>query len=196
MVILFGIIAGAACAATLLRPGSQPTYQHRTLQNWLIDCPDEFGDYETYGGPGPKYLQVQAAVRAMGTNAVPALMAMFTAEDSRLKRTMIRSLPHWVPLHVREASKQHHLAETGFRLLGSQAFSAVPALTNLVAQRDPETQLRALITLSIITSNREVLLPVLTERLKDQDWQVRALAAIMLQDKRSNEARTNAVGFE
>jgi hypothetical protein len=184
---VFWVIIGAGCAAVLLRVGSEPSYQHRTLRQWLAACPDPFSDYETYGGPGPKTLEAQTAVRAMGSNTVPTLMAMFVAKESRL--------PHWMPFRPPEASKQHRLAETGFRLLGLQALPAVPALSDLARQPDPQTQLRALISLSLITSNKEVLVPVLTERLKDADWQVRAVAGAMLQDK-SKAAGTSSNGFE
>jgi len=121
---------------------------------------------------------------------------MFTSKDSGLKRTVLKSLPRWVPFRPCEASKQHQLAQTGFRLLGTQAFPAIPTLTNLVRQPEPETQLRALISLRLITSNREVLLPVLAGRLKDPDWQVRAVASTMLKDGFSDKATTNSVGFE
>jgi hypothetical protein len=113
---------------------------------------------------------------------------MFQAKDSRLRERLAKLMPRWAPIRHREASRQHILAEAGFRMLGQDALPAVPALVQLTRHADSEIRLRALVSLGSIGLSKDALLPVLTERLKDADWQVRATAATLLQDKFPEEA--------
>lgn len=108
----------------------EPKDHGKTLSEWLEET--DHGDPDTFA-------PVDAAVRRMGTNALPFLLNMVQAKDSRLKQTICawaeNHLQYTLPL--RRAYDAHVHAGMGFSALdGVDARRATPALMKLLDDPD------------------------------------------------------------
>src|SRR5437899_10700205 len=77
VVLVLGAIGMILCASR----SKEPSYQSRTLGAWLKDIENSRDDREAE--------PARAAVRKIGTNAMPSLLKLMRAEDSRWKETLI-----------------------------------------------------------------------------------------------------------
>jgi hypothetical protein len=123
------VVALALAAIGLLLFASrtnEPSYQGRALSDWLTDI--EKANDEREAEPAMN------AVRQMGTNAIPYLLGMMRAEDSKLKETFntLVSKAHIYRFRIAEASYKQTRAFDGFYALGAEANSAIPELTALL----------------------------------------------------------------
>src|SRR5882672_6599795 len=103
----------------------EPTYRGQTLTYWLMKSCFE-GDAEA-----------TAAVRQIGTNAIPSLTKWLLYEPSKMKLRMVdacEKLPCKIQLPLRDFIGDRHwkvrtdLAVYGFSLLGPEAKPAIPEL--------------------------------------------------------------------
>jgi hypothetical protein len=163
---------------------NEPKYQGRYLSDWLADSTNPFGeiyDVPHLAGTGfsEKVRESQRAVRAIGTNAIPALLEMMEAKDSGLKRMWILFTwrTGWLQ-QVRSDLEKHELAKMGFIILQREAAPAVPQLIELTKSRDADLRLRALESLVLAgSSDYKALLPVLVSFGRDPDRENRERAA-------------------
>jgi hypothetical protein len=79
--VLLAAIAGLAVWQGLRSPEREPVYQGKRLSSWLIAS-------VTNGTPEAQ-AQAYAAVRQVGPNALPTLLRMLRAKDSRLKAELM-----------------------------------------------------------------------------------------------------------
>jgi len=102
----------------------EPSFQGRALSQWLSDIQNAPDDSEA----------AVNAVRQIGTNAIPSLLSMMRAEDSKLKQTanMLLARLHIYRIRILDTDGKHWRAFDGFYALGAQADSAIPELTALV----------------------------------------------------------------
>jgi hypothetical protein len=109
---------------------NEPSFQGRTLSEWLSDIENARDDRAAE--------PANNAVRQIGTNAIPYLLGMMRAEDSKLKETFntLVTKAHIYRLRISDAGEKHLRALLGFEALGPQAGSAIPELTVLV--NDPK----------------------------------------------------------
>ncbi len=97
----------------VLRPhDSEPTYQGKPLTYWLKG----FGS----GSPDEVTLKANEAVRQIGTNAIPTLLRLLKAKDSKFKLKFIQltSKQHLINIKWRTSGKQQLEAEIGFGFFG------------------------------------------------------------------------------
>src|SRR5437867_3414068 len=123
--ILSGVIAAACLLAALLRP-REPVYQGKALSDWL----EEVNGAGSLDKTGP----VSNAIRAMGTNALPFLLAHIEHEEPALK------------IHLAKLAQKQSLIKLGFlepdplrspslwalKELGADARPLIPDLTKLL----------------------------------------------------------------
>jgi len=124
---LLVILASAAIGALLyVSRTNEPAYHGQTLSQWLSDIENARDDEAAEPANG--------AVRQIGTNAIPDLLSMMRAEDSKLKETIMTVLArlHIYRNRIADASGKHLRALFGFQALGSQASSAIPELKGLM----------------------------------------------------------------
>ena len=115
----------------------EPAYQGQRLNEWA--------DHFSPGNSHEAWLQGTLALRGMGTNALPFLVQMLDASDSRFQLKFME----WIqsqrlikvrlrPAHVRRASARNALAS-----LGGAAKPAVPLLVQMAGARDKDVRVRA-----------------------------------------------------
>jgi hypothetical protein len=144
----------------------EPVYQGRSLSNWLEGYEPLPGLF-VLGGPtvqvtgpggGPQGYhfdsrKVDAAVRQIGTNALPSLFRMLRAKDSALRRMLVcfvqkhiatirvnytldgtldfRRGSHVMGINLTPSEAWNFRAVAGFRALGGEASNAVPELIEM-----------------------------------------------------------------
>ncbi len=125
---LVAVLGLAAIGALLYASRTQePSFQGRKLGEWLADIANTRDDREAEPASN--------AVRQIGTNAIPYLLGMMRAEDSKLKETFntLLAKAHINRIRIPNASDKHSRAFLGFWALGPQASSAIPELKALMS---------------------------------------------------------------
>ncbi len=146
-ILLAFIFIGVAILLSL--PEAEPSYEGRRLSVWLDDANPIIGE------EAKKLAHV--ALIAIGTNAIPHLLKMVLAHDSFPKQKLAefsvwQSVVPWT-YHYSPAALFQRRAVTGFRELGWEAASAIPAVTRLLKSPDIQIRRRAVMILGSIAQN-------------------------------------------
>jgi hypothetical protein len=126
----------------------EPVYQGKRLSEWLREAIDnQSGDGLQFPETEPAAMD---AVRAIGTNGLPALIRMMEAKDSPLKRTLVElayfaRTPSLIRLCPPMAYDLQRMGAFGLSALGTNASPAVPPLKNLLVKRRSFPALNALL---------------------------------------------------
>jgi len=128
VIALIGTL-GAVVWLILLR---EPVYNGRKLSQWL----------EMYVAPQQSVeldSQADQAVRHIGAKAIPTLLRMAGAQDSRLTLNCLALLRKQDVVEIRYhgAIRRNVMAEEGFRALGADASQAVPGLIAICLRASP-----------------------------------------------------------
>jgi HEAT repeat len=131
LLVLLAGIAAMAGGVALLTTDQKTHYQGRSLSEWLDIAGRDDGASE----------QAKAAIRAIGTNAVPTLLTWIRHEDPNWRwrrRVVLRAVPKsaWdtrlvMLLSGITAGDNVYRAVNAFDILGTNAVSAIPALVSL-----------------------------------------------------------------
>jgi HEAT repeats len=107
-------------------PADEPVYEGKRLSEWL-----------TFGRSGYFAPGAEDAIRHIGTNALPTLLQMLRANDSRLKLQFVAlaQKQHFVRLHYVPAAQINWEAMSAFRVLGPTAGGAVPGLIKILDEK-------------------------------------------------------------
>ncbi|HZQ46915.1 MAG TPA: hypothetical protein VFC07_07890 [Verrucomicrobiae bacterium] len=158
-------------AQFLARP-KEPGYQGKTLTKWL----QKYEADRTEAGQ----VDCEKVINAIGTNAIPALLKLLTANDlpgAASLQAAVEGLG-WKNVHAFDATYKRRLATLGFQTLGQTAKSATPKLIELAqTSHSPLTRQYALWCLEQMKNGREILVPVLTQSLGDSDQETAKFAA-------------------
>jgi hypothetical protein len=149
-----------------------PVYQGKPLSVCLENYFDRDGNETTR----EQERAADLAVQHIGTNALPLLIEMIKAKDSRFKSKLIDLLAkqRWIKIHILPAGVLQARAMMAFRALGTTARPAIPDLARLL--NDGETVARVLSEIGAES------IPVLTNALVHADARVRANAITALGD--------------
>jgi HEAT repeat protein len=142
----------------------EPTYRGRTLSKWLATYQADASVTEKYmpvdwrgHTPTARQKEAAAAVRHIGTNAIPWLLKRLRYEKQPLKWTMLlqytkftRHLREKIFVQAVEPYEVRNSALLGFALLGDDASSAAPSLLRLAEDEDTDRAYRALGALSCL----------------------------------------------
>jgi len=119
----------------VLRPHDpEPTYNGKPLSYWL----DGFSPPNR--NPSPREFDADKAMQQIGTNALPTLLRLLKTRDSKFKINLIQfaQKQHLINLNWKTARFHQLQAWFGFRCLGTNGKSAVPALIEIYNQRPPD----------------------------------------------------------
>jgi hypothetical protein len=114
----------------ILSQPSEPVYQGKPLSYW---CDQYAANRYLETDKEPKK-QAETAIRAIGTNAIPTLLRMLKARDSKLKLKLIElaSKQHVINIEWKTATDRHYEASMAFMCLGPEAKFAVPGLIEIL----------------------------------------------------------------
>jgi HEAT repeat protein len=130
-----GLVVAAALIIAIISAAfsgtREPEYEGRKLTQWLEDL--------RHSPSGSPFARTNAiiAIRHMGTNAVPYLLTMLHARDSRLKTKCmdLLSRQRLVDFHFRYDFERRDDALRGLGALGSDARAAIPEVAKLMNDR-------------------------------------------------------------
>jgi HEAT repeat protein len=153
----------------------EPVYQGRSLSSWL----DEWGH-----ASNNRTNHAAIAIRAIGSNGVPFLLARISRNESTNEiifwRFAEKFVPDaWNPLY-RDTPRELTAAEA-INLLGVEAKSAFPTLTNLFSHK-----INLVATSVGLAGLGHEGVTVLLEALTNKDWLVRNFAASALGEANSD----------
>ena len=118
---LIAFLSGLLVIVLVVNPRGprEPEYHGRKLTRWLDDLDDHSPIKQT---------NAIVAIRQMGTNAVPFLVQMLRARDSRFRTRCIDLLErqHWIDFHFHYAYQKHSIAFLALAYLGPDAKAAIP----------------------------------------------------------------------
>ena len=168
VVALLGAIAWVA----LRRNEPEPIYQGKSLSEWLAIYDP------TNTVRSPEDLQAtQAAIREMGTNAIPVLLRMMRTQDPRWKEWLINLARRQSVVPVRHVSSAslHERAALGLTVLGHQADSAIPDLIQIYDQNlSPDSQASVVRVLALLGPSARAAVPSLIRGATNTNEVVRA----------------------
>jgi hypothetical protein len=163
----------------------EPSINGLTLTDWL----EKYIDVEGRDAGFPKVQannnECRNAVRAMGTNSIPCVLAWIQMEDTPIRKQITRALNMVLPIKHRLSLSEdrNRIGGLGFKLLGEEGQSAIPGLIELTKSNNPRVRLCALQCLWVVGASNPILLPVIERTKNDPDQRVqiysRALAVEM-----------------
>ena len=105
----------------------EPVYQGKRLSVWLLQYRV---NHHSAGGDGVLDKQAETAIQQIGTNALPTLLEILRAQDTRLKQVMMTwaQKQKLVRFNFKSADQRRYEAEAGYEALGSLASVQVPSL--------------------------------------------------------------------
>ena len=198
----------------VLHAARGPTWEGRTVQSWVED-------FRLIGGDGHK--RAVGAIRAMGTNSIPALVELLCAEDSGFKSSAKAWLPSTLlPKSAGIADSVHHWrAQTGLEALGPLAVPAMlellrdtnvaarakavlmtigadglPALIPALSSGDHRIRVDAIRAVGWLRHEAEAAVPSLLVALKDEDKEIREASATALHFISPDAARQAGLRWE
>jgi hypothetical protein len=135
---LLAVVLGGFAWLAFRQNQPEPFYQGKPLSFWLAGYDGQSYAYtHPMGPPGPTSDEANAAIRQIGTNAVPTLLRMLQQRHSRFKVTIMGLLHSQHLIRIPYASTNPNFrALSGFETLGATATDAVPLLIELF-DRDP-----------------------------------------------------------
>jgi hypothetical protein len=176
------------------RPESEPTYQGRSLSLWLEDL----DSWNTNTNSA-----VFAAMRTMGSNAVPALVRIsLTPPGIRMKQLItekMRAYPQLKRLTPEGVRILWFRANVALSILGPDARTALAPLLRQLHATDPVIRALAMSTLGFLGPVAEPYLPALLVHTNDSEATMRgnlmlALGMIGRQPQVCLPALTNGLG--
>jgi hypothetical protein len=146
----------------------EPSYRGKKLSEWLSDRVWVEGERVELTK------DASDAVRAIGTNAAPLMVAMLRGTDSNLKYSVARFLErHQIRfVHIRFKGEDHIRAMYGFRVLGEASRPWHPELAE-IALHSEQAWGRAISSLAGCDST---VIRQFADALHDRDWAVRQRA--------------------
>ena len=176
-ILLVGLLpAVIGMFAWLVLQQREPRYQGRPLSYWLDQ---EFLGTNGYGDR----MKAEEAVRSAGSNAIPTLLRMISANDSRLKLKLLALAQKQSFIRVRHvpAGQRHIAGVMGIYQLGAAGIGAVPGLIRIYERNiSPDSQSSAVHSLGYLAPVAKEAVPVLVRALKNPAPEVRRDAAASL----------------
>jgi len=153
----------------------EPVYQGKPLRVWL----------KRYGGTGGGLSdkQAEAAIRQIGTNAIPLCLKIITTRESPLERKLMALIPNqWLArFHLRNVYAYRFQGAYGLGALDdAEAKPAVAPLVALLNHRDPDVRYIAAFTLELLGAVASNAVPALIKCLQDPDFRVQQIAIQVL----------------
>ncbi len=168
------LIAGGALYLSLPR---EPAYQGRTLSEWLTEL-------DGYVHPS-KALKAEEAVRHMGPDIIPYLIAILENRDSPLEKKFFHFLrkQRAAPIAPLPEYRRHDRALNALLALDTNAAPVVPILISWTENQTPAVRQKRFLAFRILRELGPIAagaVPSLVRGLTDKDAEMRSSAALTL----------------
>src|ERR1035437_126713 len=138
---------------------TEPSYQGLTLSKWLIVYYNGYSGHDN-NPPAAEINGAKRAIRAIGTNAIPTLIAWLADDSPGISRREIE--------------------EEALKIRGKKGRPAIPALIELLKDKNEETRVQAFFCLQEIQPDKEVFVPVLIQMVHEKNKSISLYAAEQL----------------
>jgi HEAT repeat protein len=182
---LIGLVSGIFVFAP---SGALDIFRGKTPRDWAVEL--------SYGTDQKQRDDAALALQRLGSNAVPALVAMFGAEPAFYQPVLVKfafRLPEKQQdallrsVKLVDAAGLRLSAARALAALGSEARTAIPDLSGMIYDSDSRVSFAAMRALGKIGPDA---LPILTNTLHDPDPELRRQAALALGVMGTNAADT------
>ena len=164
----------------------EPVYQGKPLGFWLV----QYGRNHWEARNGELDKRAEAAIRHIGTNAIPRYLKMMATRESPQKFTLMSLVPtRWLARFPMNLDYYRFGGACGLIALGEDAKSSVPALTALLNDADPEVRHAALFALRYLGPEAADTQQWLIKCLKDPRFTMQGDAMLVLSELRQNPER-------
>jgi hypothetical protein len=155
----------------------------RPLDDYLVDLGRSGGNYALH-------TNAVAAIKQIGTNAIPRLLQLLRSHDSGLKLRCMDLLAkqgfiHWGPTRAEEKRRRAFL---GFEALGPEAAPAIPELLALLKTQPDDVAAYATFALGSLRTGEDLIIPGLTNALASRGLAARIPIEDQLGRMRKNPA--------
>jgi hypothetical protein len=178
--IVIGLLLASALGLLVWEASGprEPVFEGRPLTSWLDHHVASSAASPPYNSPGWK--KADQALRSIGTNAIPTLLAMIRAKDPApvvLKLLQVAGRYRWTGINYRYALTRNEEAEYAFEVLGTNAVGAVSELIKIY-ERDisRSSQRCAALALGHIGRGAQAALPALIRDFTHTNGKVRFYA--------------------
>ncbi|MDB6111586.1 MAG: domain containing protein [Pedosphaera sp.] len=160
----------------------EPRYEGRTLTQWLEDYYLVSTHREDFTNATATLKASAHALKQIGTNAIPSLLKKLSTKNNAFEQRLesLARSQSLIRFHYADPDLQKRLGFEGFRILGKDAMSAVPALTKLIKHPGVGGRLLVLNSLDCIQPKSEALLPILLQNVHDPEFPIRIISVDML----------------
>ena len=168
--LLLFLIVGLSALLWLIMVPREPSYQGKPLTFWLSRAAER----NFFDEKDPTVTECRAAIRSIGTNALPALLRILKAKDSKLKTQLADLLERqdYVRFTLQSVEQQKRKADVGFYLLGDLSSNALPELIDLCKHPSPYSKTIAETTLMRLYPAKCVAIPYWLPAEKRAQWYV------------------------
>jgi len=173
-VILLTALA-AVTAWVVFRPGTDPVYQGRRLSSW--------GKAAARTNVVALDSQFLKGVEQTGTDAIPVLLNMVRAHDTRWKMRLLRLLrkQDFIRFDPPKSDRLNDLGYGGFAVLGKRGKAALPDLIRITeGNYSPTSEFAAITSLQYLGSDARAAVPVLVRQTESTNGMIRAAAIAAL----------------
>jgi HEAT repeat protein len=169
------LLATIGVMVWLVQGPPEPSYQGEPLHVWLERYressyePDGYLPVAVSAETLQARAEARAAIREMGTNALPFLLKLLGTRDSELKSRSVEVLQNLSgsQLSIRLEQESHSLAAFGFGALGPAAKPAVPALMEMLNDTNRDTRRHAAFAVGLLDPAPPEAVPALLQHLND-----------------------------
>lgn len=164
-----------ACLLWRVAHSDQPVYMGKSLYGWLLKHADAAA-----AGDRASRDQAELAIRNIGSNALPTLLAWISKRDTPLRKKVLAALGERgrAMLHLHQAQDYHALTTYACGVLKSLAKPMVPDLVILLKDSDPYVRSSAAFALDQIGPTAEAAIPALVDSLADREAMNNAMQAL------------------
>jgi len=186
LALLLTVVVGVIVWQVWRPRGQEPEYQGRGLRAWLRDAKWERNP--------ERRVRAEGAIRHIGTNAIPTLLAMLREQDSPLVSRLVPwwgrhiagtpYLPSWIrfpPWYTHQAQLVALEATHGFEILGADAEQTVNSLMDVYEQDiSPASRMAASSALCVLAAAAPDALPSFLGWAASSNQSVRVVAVCAL----------------
>jgi HEAT repeat protein len=198
ILLLTLVIALLGVLAWVVFSPAEPQYEGKPLSFWLRGYADstwfmvqlQAGQLTnaTLNFPSPEFaekdsLKTDAALQQIGPKAIPTLLRLLRAKDTRFKIKVARIAEKLPLIHYSywPALSRNHAGQHGFQVLGADASNAVPALIEILESHiSDDSETATAWSLGMVGPPARAAVPVLLRQLASGNSRVRDAAIVAL----------------